>query len=89
MIHAGIVGGLDGLGAGRPAVKMTVASRNPCERVRNHFCRVAVDPVRCQNYQEILRESVQDESSAMRSMIRDQCVTKINRMKEEDGITVR
>ena len=71
------------------AVNMAVASRNPCERVRDHFCRQAVDRAKCDSYQEIFRESVEDDSPAMRSMIRDQCVTKINRMKDEDGITVR
>ena len=71
------------------AVKMAVASRNPCERVRDHYCRSARDSEKCISYQEIFRESVKDESPAMRSMIRDQCVTKINRLKDEDGITVR
>jgi hypothetical protein len=72
------------------AVHMVVASRNPCERVRDHFCRKVspVDPLTCNNYQVIYKESVQDESARMRSMIRDQCVTKINRLKDEDGITV-
>jgi len=71
------------------AVKMAVSSRNPCERVRDHYCRHAVDAAKCTSYEEIFRESVQDESPAMRSMIRDQCVTKISRLKDEDGITVR
>jgi len=72
------------------AVHMVVASRNPCERVRDHFCRKVspIDPRMCNNYQLIFKESVQDESAKMRSMIRDQCVTKINRLKEEDGVTV-
>jgi hypothetical protein len=71
------------------AVSMAVASRNPCERVRDHYCRHAPDQARCASYEGIFLESVQDQSPAMRSMIRDQCLTKINRLKEEDGIAVR
>jgi len=71
------------------AVTMALASRNPCERVRDHFCRHSPDPARCASYQSIFHESEQDPSPAMRSMIRDQCLTKINRLKEEDGIAVR
>jgi hypothetical protein len=71
------------------AIRMAVESRNPCERVRNHFCRKApIDPAQCNAYQGILKESVEDESPRMRGVIRDQCLTKINRLKEEDGITV-
>ncbi len=70
------------------AVRMAVASRNPCERVRDYFCKKQLDVVRCNSYQGIYKESVEDQSPKMRSVIRDQCLTKINRMKEEDGITV-
>jgi uncharacterized protein with FMN-binding domain len=71
------------------AVRMAVASRNPCERVRDYFCRKApVDPIKCNSYQGVFKESVQDESAKMRGVIRDQCLTKINRLQEEDGITV-
>ena len=71
------------------AITMAVAGRNPCERVRDHYCHHAVDPAKCTSYEGIFRESVQDESPGMRSMIRDQCLTKINRLKEEDSVTVR
>lgn len=71
------------------AVHMAVASRNPCERVRDHFCREnPADPAKCNTYQVIFKESVEDQSPRMRGVIRDQCLTKINRLKEEDGITV-
>jgi hypothetical protein len=70
------------------AIRMAVASRNPCERVRDHYCRTAPDPAKCASYQVVLKESVADESPKMRGMIRDQCLTKINRLREEDGITV-
>jgi hypothetical protein len=70
------------------AIKMAVASRNPCERVRDYFCLKAPDPMKCDSYQLIYKESVEDQSSKMRGVIRDQCLTKINRLKEEDGIVV-
>ena len=59
------------------------------ERVRNHFCRQAPGGLPCQSYQEIWDESVHDESPAMRSNIKSQCQSKIDRLKEEDGVTVR
>jgi hypothetical protein len=70
------------------AVHMAVASRNPCERVRDYFCKKALDVAKCNSYQSVYKESVEDQSPKMRGVIRDQCLTKINRMKEEDGITV-
>jgi hypothetical protein len=70
------------------AIDMAKAGRNPCERVREHFCRKAKDAIKCSSYQDIYKESVEDESPKMRGVIRDQCLTKINRMKEEDGIVV-
>ncbi len=79
---------LAGAGVCWLAVTMSRASRNPCERVRDHFCKTAPDQARCASYRDIWRESVQDSSPAMRSMIRDQCLTKITHMKEEDGINV-
>ena len=77
-----------GVGVCWLAITMASAGRNPCERVRDHYCCHAKDQVKCASYESILRESVQDRSPAMRSMIRDQCLTKINRLKEEDGVTV-
>lgn len=70
------------------ALHMAAAGRNPCERVRDHFCRKAPDATKCRSYQEVYQESVEDQSSRMRGVIRDQCLTKITRMKEEDGIVV-
>jgi len=70
------------------AIRMAAAGRNPCERVRDYFCRNAPDPAKCASYQVIYKESVEDQSSRMRSVIRDQCITKINRLREEDGIVV-
>jgi hypothetical protein len=70
------------------AIRMAVASRNPCERVSNYYCRQAPDPAKCASYQAVMKESVEEENPKMRGVIRDQCLTKINRLKEEDGIAV-
>ena len=70
------------------AIQMALAGRNPCERVRDYFCKKQPNPAKCSSYQSILKESVQDSSPSMRSMVREQCLTKINRLKQEDGVTV-
>jgi hypothetical protein len=70
------------------ALRMAEAGRNPCQRVRDHFCRKAPDAVKCSSYQAIYKDSVDDQSPKMRGVVRDQCLTKINRMKEEEGIVV-
>jgi hypothetical protein len=64
--------------------------RNPCERVRDHFCR-AEGPagLDCKMYDAIMKESVEDDSAQMRQTIRAQCQTKIERMRDEDRIVVR
>jgi hypothetical protein len=63
--------------------------RNPCERVRDHFCRQDPRGVPCQSYQGVWQESMHDDSPAMRSNIKSQCQSKIARLKEEDGVTVK
>jgi len=86
-----IVGSLVSLlffGVGYAAISMAKAGRNPCERVRAYYCKKSPDPAKCIAYDGIFKESEQDDSAKMRSMIRDQCVTKIDRMKTEEGITL-
>ena len=64
--------------------------RNPCQRVRDHLCRAeGAGAVACRTYETILKESEEDASAAMRQSIRAQCQTKIERLKEEDGVIVR
>jgi hypothetical protein len=70
------------------AVRLARESRNPCERVRDYYCRKAPDRLKCDSYQGVLKESVEDSSPRMRSLIRDQCLTKITRLHEEDGIAI-
>jgi hypothetical protein len=69
---------------------MIDSRRNPCERVRAHFCKQEGSAgVNCRMYTEIQQESVDDDNPQMRQNIRSQCVTKIERMKDEDGVVVR
>jgi hypothetical protein len=65
------------------------SKRNPCERVRDHFCKQDPAGLQCKSYGAILDESVHDDSAEMRSNIRAQCQSKIERLKEDDGIEVR
>lgn len=84
-----------GIGAGGAGLVWLVlimfdSRRNPCERVRAHFCRQQGESgIDCRMYAEIQKESEGDHSPKMRQTIRAQCQTKIARLKDEDGITVR
>ena len=68
---------------------MMDSRRNPCERVRDHFCKQDAAGLQCKSYAEILDESIHDESKEMRANIRAQCQSKIDRLKEEDGVEVK
>jgi hypothetical protein len=67
---------------------MLDSGRNPCERVRDHFCKSDPAGVQCQTYKVVWHESV-EEGSQMRAHIRAQCQSKIDRLGEEDGVRVR
>jgi hypothetical protein len=83
--------GLGALLAG--AVELTLvmvdSRRNPCERVRDHFCKQDPKGMQCQTYGGILDESLHDDSPPMRANIKAQCQSKIDRLKEEDNIEVK
>jgi hypothetical protein len=68
---------------------MVDSRRNPCERVRDHFCQHEPNGTQCRSYQGIFDESLHDESAEMRSNIKAQCQSKIDRLKEEDGVQVK
>jgi hypothetical protein len=68
---------------------MVESRKNPCERVRDHFCAQDPSGLQCKTYAGIWDESLHDESSQMRANIKSQCLSKIERMKEDDGITVK
>jgi hypothetical protein len=83
--------GLGAFMAGVIAVAMWMVDsrRNPCQRVRDHFCRQDAGGIQCKSYQGILDESMHDDSPAMRGNIKAQCQTKIDRLKEDDGVEVK
>ncbi len=76
-------------GAAELAFVMVDSRRNPCERVRTHFCKQDPKGVQCQTYAGILDESLHDDNPAMRANIKSQCQSKIDRLKEEDHIEVK
>jgi hypothetical protein len=83
--------GLGSLAAGAVwlVLIMVDSRRNPCERVRNHFCKQDPAGMQCKTYAGILDESLHDDNPAMRANIKSQCQSKIDRLKEEDGIDVK
>ena len=88
-LMAGI--GLGALLAGivEVALLMNDGRKNPCDRVRNHFCKQDPNGLQCKTYTGILDESLHDDNSAMRANVKAQCLTKIERLKDEDGIEVK
>src|SRR5215468_3045480 len=67
---------------------MLDSRRNPCERVRDHFCHQDPAGMACKSYASILDESLHDENPEMRANIKAQCQSKIDRLKEDDNISV-
>jgi len=82
---------LGALGAGLVWAVLELADRrrNPCERLRDYFCEKGTATPECVNQTTIFGESVEDPSSRMRSLIREQCESKIKRLASEQGIKVR
>ena len=67
---------------------MIDGKRNPCERVRDYLCKKDAAGLQCKSYETIVDESVHDSSAEMRSQIRAQCQSKIERLNEDEGIKV-
>jgi hypothetical protein len=67
---------------------MLDGKRNPCERVRDYQCKKDAAGLQCKSYQDIVTDSVHEPSAEMRSQLRAQCQSKIERLKEEEGVTV-
>jgi hypothetical protein len=82
---------LGALGAGLvwAVLELVDRRRNPCQRTRDYFCQQGASTTDCVNATTMFEESVEDPSSRMRSLIREQCLTKINRLAAEQGIKVR
>jgi len=84
--------GLGAAGAGLVWLTLTMldSRRNPCERVRDYLCHTEGETsASCKMYDEIFEESVDDDNPKMRQSIRGQCQTKIERLRDEDGVTVK
>jgi hypothetical protein len=67
---------------------MLDGKRNPCERVRDYLCKKDPAGLQCKSYDGIVDESEHEASGLMRSQIRAQCVSKIERLKEDENVTV-
>jgi len=63
--------------------------KNPCEVVRSYMCKKDPAGLQCRSYAGIVDESVHDSAAEMRSQIRAQCQSKIERLKSEDGIDLK
>jgi hypothetical protein len=67
---------------------MVDSRRNPCERVRDYFCKGDPASPQCQSYEVVLRES-KDEGPTMRANIRAHCQSKIDSLREDEGVRIR
>ena len=83
--------GLGSLAAGAVwlVLLMVDSRKNPCEKVRNYFCRKDPAGMQCKTYDGILDESLHDDNPRMRANIKAQCQSKIDRLKEEDNVEVK
>jgi type VI protein secretion system component VasK len=64
------------------------SARNPCERVRDHYCREDARAPECAAYEATLQASEKEANPLMRSNVRGQCERKIERLAAE-GVKVR
>jgi hypothetical protein len=64
---------------------MVDSKRDPCERVRAHFCAQDPQGLPCKSYTNIL----DGESNEMRANIKAQCQSKIERLRDEERIEVK
>jgi hypothetical protein len=64
------------------------SARNPCQRVRDYACAREPGSIQCKSYEDLLQDSEHDPSAAVRGEIRHQCLTRITRLKEDEGVNV-
>jgi len=69
-------------------LEMIDQRRNPCARVVDYLCAQDPEASACRLFQSVLRDSNESESAKMRSQIRSECVRKIERLEEEEGVVV-
>ncbi len=70
-------------------LEMVDARRNPCQRLRDYLCGLPDNQTQCKIYEDLLQDSLHDESSEMRGQILGQCETRIKNLKADDGVDVR
>ena len=77
--------------AGLTALVMAMidGQKNPCARVQKYLCQKDPAGLQCKSYAGIVDESVHEGSPEMRGQIRAQCQSKIERIKEEEGVEVK
>ena len=68
---------------------MVDGGKNPCERVRKYLCQKDPASMPCKSYASIVDDSTHDPSHEMRSQVRAQCQSKIDRLKEDEGIEIK
>jgi hypothetical protein len=68
---------------------MVDGQKNPCERVRAYLCKTDPAGIQCKSYEAIVDESLHESSPEMRSQVRAQCQSKIERLKTEDGVEIK
>lgn len=62
---------------------------NPCERVRDYYCKKARTDLDCTTYQGITDESLNGSSNEIRASIKAQCTAKIQQLEEGKGVDFR
>lgn len=62
---------------------MIDGQKNPCLVVRNYLCKSDPNGLNCKSYEGLLEDSKHDPSAEMRSNLKAQCQTKLERLKEE------
>jgi hypothetical protein len=85
---AAIAVGALGAGVVWVVLEAVDSARNPCQRVRNYVCAAEPGSPMCKSYDDLLVDSMRDPSPAVRGEIRHQCLTRIKRLKKDEGIDV-
>lgn len=87
-VMAAVALGMLGAGVVWVVLEMVDKARNPCERVASYYCAKDPGGLQCKSYQGLRDDSVNEGSGQMRSEIRAQCVTHIERLAADEGIKV-
>jgi len=66
-------------------------AKNPCRLVRDYYCKQDPASMNCRSYDGVLQDSENSrgEVATMRANLRAQCQTKIDRLRDEEGIRLK